>query len=136
MLQLVDVVASISVIEMVILFLYALRYYLFSFVSLRKRRLSKPDMAPLDLQTDSFVSVLLPIYNEANVIDRLMTCCTSFDFPYYEVVVMDDSTDGTAAKLEAWKDNPRVKIVHRTSRKGWKGGALNAGLERIDAKST
>jgi cellulose synthase (UDP-forming) len=136
MLQLVDVVASISVIEMFILFLYALRYYLFSFVSLRKRRLSKPDMVPLDLQTDFFVSVLLPIYNEANVIDRLMTCCTSFDFPCYEVVVMDDSTDGTAAKLEAWKDNPRVKIVHRTSRKGWKGGALNAGLERIDAKST
>ena len=136
MLQLVDVVASISVIEMLILFLYAMRYYLFSFVSLRKRQTNNPDTAPLDMKTDSFVSVLLPIYNEANVVNRLLTCCTSFDFPNYEVVVMDDSTDGTTTKLEAWKDNPRVKIIHRTSREGWKGGALNAGLEHIDVKST
>lgn len=136
MLQLVDVVATISVIEMIILFLYASRYYLFSVVSLRKRRRNNPDTAPVDLNADSFVSVLLPIFNEANVVDRLMTCCTSFDFPYYEVVVIDDSNDGTTIKLDAWKDDPRVKIVHRTSREGWKGGALNVGLERVDAKST
>ncbi len=136
MLQLVDVVASISVIEMLILFLHAMRYYLFSFVSLRKRRRNNPDTSPLDPKADPFVSVLLPIYNEANVVDRLMTCCTSFDFPDYEVVVIDDSIDGTTTKLEAWKDDPRVKIIRRTSRDGWKGGALNAGLERIDTKST
>jgi cellulose synthase/poly-beta-1,6-N-acetylglucosamine synthase-like glycosyltransferase len=135
MLQLVDVVASISVIEMLILFLYAMRYYLFSFVSLRKKRNNNPNTTPRDPKVDPFVSVLLPIYNEANVVDRLMTCCTSFDFPSYEVVVIDDSTDLTTTKLEAWRDDPRIKIIHRTSRDGWKGGALNVGLERVDAKS-
>jgi cellulose synthase/poly-beta-1,6-N-acetylglucosamine synthase-like glycosyltransferase len=136
MLQLVDVVASVSVIETLILFLYAMRYYVFSFVSLRKSPRNDPATAPRDRKAQSFVSILLPIYNEANVVDRLMACCTSFDFPDYEVVVIDDSTDGTTTKLEAWRDHPRVTIVHRAAREGWKGGALNVGLAHVDAKST
>jgi cellulose synthase/poly-beta-1,6-N-acetylglucosamine synthase-like glycosyltransferase len=50
--------------------------------------------------------------------------------------VIDDSDDDlTTRKLEAWRDCSNVKIVHRDSREGWKGGALNEGLRHLDAKS-
>ena len=136
MLQFVNVVTFIGFIETLLLFLYAARYYLFSLVSPRKKRSKNPDKTSLDSNSDPFVSVLLPMYNEANVVDRLMKFCTAFDFPYYEVIVIDDSTDETTTKLDAWRDDPRVTILHRDSREGWKGGALNVGLEHIDAQST
>jgi hypothetical protein len=36
-----------------------------------------------------FISIHLPIYNEAAVIDRLLEACTSLDYPHYEVIVAD-----------------------------------------------
>jgi len=66
-----------------------------------------------------------------------MRACTSFHSPQYEVVVIDDSDDGkTGGKLKAWRDHPNVKVIHRNSRKGWKAGALNTGLDHVDPKST
>jgi cellulose synthase/poly-beta-1,6-N-acetylglucosamine synthase-like glycosyltransferase len=136
MLQLVDVIIFIGFIETIILFLYAARYYLFSFIALRIRQSNKPHKPASSSDTDPFVSVLLPTYNEENVVDRLMKSCTSFNFPHYEVVVIDDSTDESIDKLAKWKNNHHVKVLHRKSRSGWKGGALNLGLEYINPKST
>ncbi|UCD25989.1 MAG: glycosyltransferase family 2 protein, partial [Candidatus Bathyarchaeota archaeon] len=80
---------------------------------------------------------MLPIYNEPNVVDRLLGACTSFNSPEYEVIVVDDSNDGvTRDQLKVWRDHPKVKMVHRSSRDGWKGGALNVGLDHADPKST
>ncbi len=84
-----------------------------------------------------FVSVLLPIYNEPNVVDRLLKACTSFHSPPYEVVVVDDSDDNlTTDRLRTWENHANVKVVHRGSRKGWKGGALNVALDSIDPRSS
>jgi len=120
----------------VILFLYAIRWYFFTFVSLK----SKPESNPGNQKCNPhscFVSILLPIYNEPNVVDRLLSACTSFNSPEYEVVVVDDSNDGvTTEKLEGWRSHPRVKVIHRSSREGWKGGALNVGLDNADPSST
>jgi cellulose synthase/poly-beta-1,6-N-acetylglucosamine synthase-like glycosyltransferase len=121
----------------VVLFFYAIRWYVFTSVSMRARKLvgncwrhdSNPDSC--------FVSVLLPLYNESNVVDRLLRACTSFNSPEYEVLVVDDSNDGeTMEKLDAWRDHPRVRVIHRSSRKGWKGGALNVALDHLDSRST
>ena len=71
------------------------------------------------------------------MVDRLLGACTSFNSPEYEVVVVDDSNDGvTTGKLEGWRSHPRVKVIHRSSREGWKGGALNVGLDNADPSST
>jgi biofilm PGA synthesis N-glycosyltransferase PgaC len=136
MLQFVNVVTFIGFVETLLLFLYAARYYVFALISPRKTQSKQPNQTPRDPKEDAFVSVLLPMYNEANVVERLMKFCTAFEFPSYEVIVIDDSTDATTKKLEAWRDDPRVTILHRDSREGWKGGALNVGLEHIDARST
>ncbi|TRZ53364.1 MAG: glycosyltransferase family 2 protein [Dehalococcoidia bacterium] len=132
----VELVFILGFIETAILFFYAIRWYIFAFVSLKCR----PSTINGEGKCKSkfgFVSVLLPIYNEPNVVDRLLKACTSFNSPLYEVVVVDDSSDGvTTEKLRVWNSNPLVKVIHRSSREGWKGGALNVGLEHINPKST
>ncbi|MDJ0269459.1 MAG: glycosyltransferase [Aigarchaeota archaeon] len=53
--------------------------------------------------------------------EELVAPCTSFDYEDYEVIVVDDSNDETTRKLEAWRDHPKVKIIHRSCRESWKG---------------
>jgi len=79
-----------------------------------------------------FISIHLAFYNEKNVADRILTACASLNYSNYEVIVVDDSKDETVEILKKWQDNPRVKIIHREARKGWKGGALNEALKRMD----
>jgi cellulose synthase/poly-beta-1,6-N-acetylglucosamine synthase-like glycosyltransferase len=82
-----------------------------------------------------FVSIHLPFYNEKNVADRILKACTSLDYENYEVIVADDSIDETVEILKKWEDHPKVKVTHRESRKGWKGGALNEALKRMDPRA-
>jgi 1,2-diacylglycerol 3-beta-glucosyltransferase len=88
---------------------------------------------PADRQP--FVSVQLAMYNESEVVDRLLTACTSFDYENYEVLVVDDSTDDTVQKLEKWAKHPRVRVLHRSTRKGFKGGALQEALKRMNPRT-
>ncbi|MCS7136768.1 MAG: glycosyltransferase family 2 protein [Candidatus Caldarchaeum sp.] len=81
------------------------------------------------------VSIHIPLYNEERVVDRLMEALSSLDYPNYEVVVVDDSTDSTTEKLLKWKNNPRFKIIHRQSRAGFKGGALNEALRNMSPEA-
>ena len=87
------------------------------------------------------ISVHLAVYNEERVIDRLLNACTKLDYPNYEVVVVDDSKDGTVVRLKEWLldalklDGQRLKIIHRQDRSGFKGGALNEALRHTSPKA-
>jgi len=89
----------------------------------------------LSADRQPFVSIHLALYNEGRVVDRLLEACTSFDYENYEVIVADDSTDETVEKLKKWKEHPRVRVIHRSSRKGFKGGALQEALRRMNPRS-
>jgi cellulose synthase/poly-beta-1,6-N-acetylglucosamine synthase-like glycosyltransferase len=119
--QLLQIIAILGLVETAVLFSYAARYYMFSLAVVFSRKKHAEPKDP-DLSIDPFVSVMLPVYNEPNVIDRLLTACTSFDYPDYEVIVTDDYVDETTAKLERWSNPPRVRVIHRSSRTGWKAG--------------
>jgi len=112
---------------------YATRYYAYSIVTLRNWK-------PVDPPPEeaAFVTILLPIYNEpARLINRLLNACVGTEFPRYEIIVADDSSDPeTLRAYNAWKDNPRVKIVHRDTREGFKGGAMNNALRYADPRWT
>src|SRR2546425_4793010 len=88
----------------------------------------------LPAEQQPFVSVHVALYNEARVVDRLLAACTSFDYKSYEVIVVDDSTDETTALLERWKSS-QVRVIHRSSRKGFKGGALQEALRRMNPRT-
>src|SRR5438132_3121827 len=89
----------------------------------------------LPAERQPFVSVHVALYNEARVVDRLLEACTSFDYENYEVIVADDSTDETVDLLRKWNEHPRVRVLHRDSRKGFKGGALQEALGRMNPRT-
>src|SRR5438874_8306508 len=89
----------------------------------------------LDIGYHPFVSVHVAAYNEKRVIERLLTALSQLEHPEYEVVVVDDSTDESVQILQRWVNRPRFKILHRTSRAGYKGGALREALEVMDPRT-
>jgi cellulose synthase/poly-beta-1,6-N-acetylglucosamine synthase-like glycosyltransferase len=89
----------------------------------------------IDLGYHPFVSVHVAAYNERRVIERLLTALSQLEYPSYEVILVDDSTDDSSLILERWKNQPGFKILHRNSRKGFKGGALNEALKVMDARA-
>jgi 1,2-diacylglycerol 3-beta-glucosyltransferase len=89
----------------------------------------------VDLGYHPFVSVHVAAYNERRVIERLLTALSELTYPAYEVVLVDDSNDDTQLILDRWRDRPGFKILHRDSREGYKGGALNEALKVMDPRT-
>jgi cellulose synthase/poly-beta-1,6-N-acetylglucosamine synthase-like glycosyltransferase len=82
------------------------------------------------------VTVQLPIYNEMYVADRLIAAVCDMDYPkeLLEIQVLDDSTDETTsiAELAVRRHAARgfnISYIHRVDRRGYKAGALEAGLK-------
>ncbi len=66
------------------------------------------------------LSVVVPTYNEAEnaapLLQRVTTALAGIDF---ELIFIDDSTDGTERVLEALATGePRLRVIHRTGRRG------------------
>lgn len=83
------------------------------------------------------VTVQLPVYNERHVIARLLTAIARLDYPHDKLVVqiLDDSTDETTriAAHHAAELRQRgfcVQYLRRSSRQGYKAGALAYGMHR------
>src|SRR5436190_4289260 len=81
------------------------------------------------------VTVHLPLYNEPEVARRLIDAVAAFDYPrdLLEIQILDDSTDRTTALVETVAAQHRargrdVTVHHRRERRGFKAGALAAGL--------
>src|SRR5919201_3743310 len=90
---------------------------------------------PIDPLFEPFVSIHIATYNEQRVIGRLLEACGGLDYQNYEVIVVDDSTDGSAEILRRWEGQERFTIVHRSTRDGFKGGALQEALARADPRT-
>src|SRR5687767_13022130 len=108
------------------------RYYLVYLYMKNKDR--RPE--PVGLDTLPRVTVQLPIYNEMYVADRLIDAVCQLDYPreLLEIQVLDDSTDETstiaerAVRRHATR-GVKITFLHRTDRRGYKAGALEAGLK-------
>jgi cellulose synthase/poly-beta-1,6-N-acetylglucosamine synthase-like glycosyltransferase len=81
------------------------------------------------------VTIQLPIYNEKYVVERLIDAVTMIDYPAekLEIQILDDSTDETSGiiyqKLDWLKNSGLdIKHIHRSTRAGFKAGALDEGL--------
>lgn len=91
-----------------------------------------PTMALVpDAATD--ISVILPMYNEADAIAplfvRLITVLERLTNAWEIICVDDGSRDATRAALEHWhRDEPRIRII-KLSRNFGKEAALSAGLK-------
>jgi poly-beta-1,6-N-acetyl-D-glucosamine synthase len=76
------------------------------------------------------VTIIVPVYNEAAVIEAALRSLLALRYPAFDVVVVDDgSTDDTferAASLEGRHGDINVRVVHKTN--GGKASALNTGI--------
>ena len=109
------------------------RYFLVYLYMKNRDRVPKPLPPPVRLP---HVTVQLPIFNEMYVADRLITSVADMDYPreLLEIQVLDDSTDETTgiAELAVRRLAARgvnIHYLHRVDRRGYKAGALNAGLK-------
>ena len=81
------------------------------------------------------VTTQIPIYNEANVAERSLRAVAAVDYPRarHEIQVLDDSTDETREIVDRVAADLRshghcVRVLRRADRRGFKAGALAAGL--------
>src|SRR5579859_5050716 len=100
-----------------------------------KRIRESGEASSFELEEQPFISVQIASYNEKRVIERLLECCSLFEYPNYEVVWVDDSTDETEEIRERWQGRERFKIIHRRNRSGYKGGALTEALKAMDPRA-
>ena len=82
------------------------------------------------------VTVQLPVYNEYYVAERIIEAVCSLEYPKdkLEIQVLDDSTDETVDVVAKTVRHFQslgydIKHVRRTTRAGFKAGALKDGLE-------
>nr|NUR37502.1 glycosyltransferase [Sphingomonas sp.] len=89
----------------------------------RELRQPRPDIDPA-----TFVSVLIPAYNEERVIERSVTQVLASENVQLEIIVIDDgSRDRTSEVVErAFANEPRVRLLKLEN--GGKARALNQGL--------
>lgn len=95
-----------------------------------------PSVTEVDLPS---VTIQLPVYNEAHVIERLIDACAQVDYPAEKlhVQVIDDSIDHTTAlirqRMAVWQSRgvTNLTLLRRPVRQGYKAGALAYGLQRV-----
>lgn len=128
------VLAIIYALAAVWLALYTLNAFVLTFLYLRHRRDSVPDPP---LRNVPPVTVQLPVFNEAHVIERLIDAAARLDYPQdrLQIQVLDDSTDETtllARNRVAYHRGRGVdmELIHRHSRTDFKAGALREGMQR------
>ncbi len=138
--QLVQVRADIAVFLLVAALLWSIKWLFFVAIALGIARAvlmaglamrastqaRAVAMPPIDPQR--FVSVLIPAFNEAQVIVGSVRRVLASEAVRLEVIVIDDgSADATSALVKAaFADDPRVRLL--TLANGGKARALNRGL--------
>lgn len=100
---------------------------------------SKPNRREGD--TEPFVSVLVPTYNEPpEIILETVEALACLEYSHYEVLIIDNNT----ADRSVWEPverrvanlGPQIRFIHVDELEGFKAGALNYVLERVPLHST
>jgi len=123
--------------SLLLIFMYALAQLnlLFNYLASKKVKDHSPKFDLSNPNEIPYITIQLPVYNEMYVMERLLDNIAEIDYPKdkLEIQVLDDSNDETAEttlkqiqKLQA--TGLDIKQITRTDRKGFKAGALKAGL--------
>jgi len=123
----------IYVLAAVWLAVYGLNVFVLTFLYLRQRQhvLSAPP-----LRSYPRVTVQLPVFNEAHVIERLIDSAVRLTYPRdkLQIQVLDDSVDETTllAHKRIVYHRARgvdIELIHRDTRTDFKAGALREGMK-------
>ncbi len=75
------------------------------------------------------ISVIVPVYNVEDFLDQCLDSIVNQTYRHLEILVVDDgSTDGSAAKCDAWAGrDERVRVIHQPN--AGHSAARNAALD-------
>jgi cellulose synthase/poly-beta-1,6-N-acetylglucosamine synthase-like glycosyltransferase len=125
-------VAVLYLIVVSLLFIYGINFFYLTILSFRRNE----RVSPPPPQEWPFVTIQLPVFNERYVARRLIRAAASLDYPRdrFEIQVLDDSVDETRSIIaetvsELRAEGIEINHLHRANRKGFKAGALAAGME-------
>ncbi len=81
---------------------------------------------------DSLVSVVVPVYNVEQYLDRCVNSIVSQTYSRLEIILVDDgSSDNSPRMCDSWaKKDGRIKVVHKEN--AGAGFARNTGLENAE----
>ncbi|MHA2093176.1 MAG: glycosyltransferase family 2 protein [Candidatus Hodarchaeales archaeon] len=87
------------------------------------------------------VTIQLPIYNESKIIEKTLANLENIVYPLdrLKFQILDDSTDSTSRLIDMCvtklkKKGLTINIVRRSTRNGFKAGALRNGLDKDDSE--
>lgn len=114
------------------LLLLILRHFLLIWFSyLHQRELAYEDPP----ESYPFVSIVVPAFNEVEVIQASLSSLLELRYPYYEIIAVDDgSDDGTYEKMKEFEGNHygvRVQVFRKEN--SGKADTLNYGIRRSKA---
>jgi cellulose synthase/poly-beta-1,6-N-acetylglucosamine synthase-like glycosyltransferase len=127
---------------LILIFYYSCVQMSLAVAYVRNRKKRKAEEIPsYDEASTPKVTVQLPMFNEMYVAERIIETVAEFDYPRdrFQIQVLDDSTDETkdiiAAKVaEVSARGINIQHIHRVDRTGYKAGALDAAMDRVEGE--
>jgi cellulose synthase/poly-beta-1,6-N-acetylglucosamine synthase-like glycosyltransferase len=127
---------------LILIFFYSVLQLTLSIAYAKTRKKRAEEVAPyMNLANAPKVTMQLPMFNELYVAERIIETVAAFEYPAdkFEIQVLDDSTDETkdviAKKVaEVAARGVNIKHIHRVDRTGYKAGALDAAMDRVEGE--
>ncbi|MDG3584014.1 cellulose synthase family protein [Galbibacter pacificus] len=131
------IILTIYIIALLLILFYSITQLnlLLNYLKFRRQKKNMPKFDFSGAKQIPNVTIQLPIYNEAYVVERLLENISEIEYPAekLEIQVLDDSTDESIEKTSKKIKELRhrgidIKHITRANRIGFKAGALKEGL--------
>jgi cellulose synthase/poly-beta-1,6-N-acetylglucosamine synthase-like glycosyltransferase len=125
-----EILGILNIAGYVVIAIYALRMWLFVIVTHKNKIVDT--FKSESVNTDHFVSVLVPARNEEKVVGRLLDSLSKTEYPHekLEIIVLNDaSTDKTSQIIHEWASQYSfIKAIDRKHGGVGKGDVMNQGV--------
>ena len=136
------VVLTIYGLCLLLVFFYSVLQLSLAIAYVKNKKKKLTEVKPVyDPATTPKVTIQLPMFNEMYVSDRIIETISQLDYPAdkLQIQVLDDSTDETkdliAKKVaEVAARGVNIQHIHRVDRTGYKAGALDAAMDRVEGE--
>jgi cellulose synthase/poly-beta-1,6-N-acetylglucosamine synthase-like glycosyltransferase len=127
---------------LLLIFFYSLIQLSLAIAYVRNKKKQQSRVTPdFDLASAPKVTVQLPMFNEMYVAERIIETVAEMDYPRdkFQIQVLDDSTDETKDIIankcaEVVARGINIQHVHRTDRTGYKAGALDDAMDKVEGE--
>lgn len=139
---LAKIILSIYGICLLLIFFYSVLQLTLSIAYAKTKGKRANEKTPdFDIANAPKVTIQLPMFNELYVAERIIETTAAFNYPKdkLEIQVLDDSTDETVEVIakkvaEIAATGVNIKHIHRVDRTGYKAGALDAAMDRVEGE--